>query len=340
MDLKNLEAVAETMVLPGKGILAADESTETISSRLSQINTESSFETRNAYRDLLFSAEGIEEYISGVIMYDETFRQSSIADGKPYPEYLMDKGILPGIKVDTGAHDLSGSEGEKITQGLDGLDDRLKEYRKMGARFAKWRAVINITEDNPSGYCISTNAHALARYAGLCQANDIVPIVEPEILMDGSHDIDDSFVVTEEVLHTVFFELYSQGVQYEQMILKPNMVLSGYDANDRASVDEVADATLQCFARTVPAAVPGIAFLSGGQSDEDATSHLNRMNQILDENKPWNLSFSYGRALQQPAIKTWLGKSENVTAAQDALINRAKLNSLATVGKYSTDMEK
>ena len=340
MDLKNLEAVAETMVLPGKGILAADESTETISSRLSQINTESSFETRNAYRDLLFSAEGIEEYISGVIMYDETFRQSSIADGKPYPEYLMDKGILPGIKVDTGAHDLSGSEGEKITQGLDGLDDRLKEYRKMGARFAKWRAVINITEDNPSGYCISTNAHALARYAGLCQANDIVPIVEPEILMDGSHDIDDSFVVTEEVLHTVFFELYSQGVQYEQMILKPNMVLSGYDANDRASVDEVADATLQCFARTVPAAVPGVAFLSGGQSDEDATSHLNRMNQILDENKPWNLSFSYGRALQQPAIKTWLGKSENVTAAQDALINRAKLNSLATVGKYSTDMEK
>ena len=339
MDLKKLEEVAEAMVLPGKGILAADESTGTISSRLSQINTESSFETRNAYRDLLFSAEGIEEYISGVIMYDETFRQSSIADGKPYPEYLMDKGIIPGIKVDTGAHDLSGSEGEKITQGLDGLDDRLKEYRKMGARFAKWRAVINITEDNPSGYCISTNAHALARYAGLCQANDIVPIVEPEILMDGSHDIDDSFVVTEEVLHTVFFELYSQGVQYEQMILKPNMVLSGYDANDRASVDEVADATLQCFARTVPAAVPGIAFLSGGQSDEDATSHLNRMNQILDENKSWNLSFSYGRALQQPAIKTWLGKSENVTAAQDALINRAKLNSLATLGKYSKDME-
>ena len=328
------------MVLPGKGILAADESTGTISSRLSQINTESSFETRNAYRDLLFSAEGIEEYISGVIMYDETFRQSSIADGKPYPEYLMDKGIIPGIKVDTGAHDLSGSEGEKITQGLDGLDDRLKEYRKMGARFAKWRAVINITEDNPSGYCISTNAHALARYAGLCQANDIVPIVEPEILMDGDHDIDDSFVVTEEVLHTVFFELYSQGVQYEQMILKPNMVLSGYDANDRAGIDEVADATLQCFLRTVPAAVPGIAFLSGGQSDEDATAHLNRMNQILGENKPWNLSFSYGRALQQPALKAWLGKSENVTAAQDALINRAKLNSLATVGKYSTDMEK
>jgi|TARA_B100001540_G_scaffold41875_1_gene37235 fructose-bisphosphate aldolase class I len=340
MDLKNLEAVAEAMVIPGKGILAADESTGTIGSRLSQINTESSSETRNAYRDLLFSADGIEEYISGVIMYDETLRQSSLSDGKPYPEYLSEKGILPGIKVDTGAHDLPGSEGEKITQGLDGLNDRLKEYRGMGARFAKWRAVINITEDNPSGYCISTNAHALARYAGLCQANDIVPIVEPEILMDGDHDIDDSFVVTEEVLHTVFFELYSQGVQYEQMILKPNMVLSGYDANDRAGIDEVADATLQCFLRTVPAAVPGIAFLSGGQSDEDATAHLNRMNQILGENKPWNLSFSYGRALQQPALKAWLGKSENVTAAQDALINRAKLNSLATVGKYSTDMEK
>lgn len=340
MDLKNLEAVAEAMVIPGKGILAADESTGTIGSRLSQINTESSSETRNAYRDLLFSADGIEEYISGVIMYDETLRQSSLSDGKPYPEYLSEKGILPGIKVDTGAHDLPGSEGEKITQGLDGLNDTLKEYRGMGARFAKWRAVINITEDNPSGYCISTNAHALARYAGLCQANDIVPIVEPEILMDGDHDIDDSFVVTEEVLHTVFFELYSQGVQYEQMILKPNMVLSGYDANDRAGIDEVADATLQCFLRTVPAAVPGIAFLSGGQSDEDATAHLNRMNQILGENKPWNLSFSYGRALQQPALKAWLGKSENVTAAQDALINRAKLNSLATVGKYSTDMEK
>ena len=340
MDLKNLEAVAEAMVIPGKGILAADESTGTIGGRLSQINTENSSETRNAYRDLLFSADGIEEYISGVIMYDETLRQSSLSDGKPYPEYLSEKGILPGIKVDTGAHDLPGSEGEKITQGLDGLNDRLKEYRGMGARFAKWRAVINITEDNPSGYCISTNAHALARYAGLCQANDIVPIVEPEILMDGDHDIDDSFVVTEEVLHTVFFELYSQGVQYEQMILKPNMVLSGYDANDRAGIDEVADATLQCFLRTVPAAVPGIAFLSGGQSDEDATAHLNRMNQILGENKPWNLSFSYGRALQQPALKAWLGKSENVTAAQDALINRAKLNSLATVGKYSTDMEK
>ena len=328
------------MVASGKGILAADESTGTIGKRLAQIDTESTFENRNIYRDLLFSAEGMENYISGVIMYDETLRQSSLAEGIPYPEYLAAKGVIPGIKVDAGAHDLSGSEGEKVTSGLDGLYERLKEYRQMGARFAKWRAVINITEDNPSGYCISTNAHALARYGALCQANDIVPIIEPEILMDGTHDIDDSFVVTEEVLHTVFFELYSQGVQYEQMVLKPNMVLTGYDASDRAGVNEVAEATLQCFFRVVPAAVPGIAFLSGGQSDEDATAHLNRMNQILGDNKPWNLSFSYGRALQQPALKAWGGKADNVSAAQEVFLNRAKLNSLATVGKYSTDMEK
>ena len=339
LNLKSLEAVAEAMVAPGKGILAADESTGTIGKRLAQVNTENTAENRNAYRDLLFSADGIEKYISGVIMYDETLHQSSLADGTAYTEYLAAKGMIPGIKVDTGAHDLAGSEGEKVTSGLDGLDDRLKEYRQMGVRFSKWRAVINITEDNPSGYCISANAHALARYAALCQKNDLVPIVEPEILMDGDHDIDDSFVVTEEVLHTVFFELYSQGVNYEQMVLKPNMVLSGYDGSDRAGVDEVADATLQCLARTVPAAVPGIAFLSGGQSDEDATAHLNRMNQIVEGNKPWNLSFSYGRALQQPALKAWMGKAENVGAAQMALLKRAKLNGLATMGEYSSEME-
>ncbi|HIA84519.1 MAG TPA: fructose-bisphosphate aldolase class I [Candidatus Marinimicrobia bacterium] len=339
MNLKSLEAVAEAMVAPGKGILAADESTGTIGKRLAQVNTENTAENRNAYRDLLFSADGIEKYISGVIMYDETLHQSSLADGTAYTEYLAAKGMIPGIKVDTGAHDLAGSEGEKVTSGLDGLDDRLKEYRQMGARFSKWRAVINITEDNPSGYCISANAHALARYAALCQKNDLVPIVEPEILMEGDHDIDDSFVVTEEVLHTVFFELYSQGVNYEQMVLKPNMVLSGYDGSDRAGVDEVADATLQCLARTVPAAVPGIAFLSGGQSDENATAHLNRMNQFVNGNKPWNLSFSYGRALQQPALKAWMGKAENVGAAQIALLKRAKLNGLATMGEYSSEME-
>jgi fructose-bisphosphate aldolase class I len=339
LNLDSLEAVAEAMTAPGKGILAADESTGTIGNRFSQINTESTFESRNAYRDLLFSAEGMENYISGVILYDETLRQSSLNGNILYPEYLMNKGVIPGIKVDMGAHDIPKSDGEKITSGLDGLDQRLKEYRKLGARFAKWRAVINITDDNPSGHCISANAHTLARYAALCQSNDIVPIVEPEILMDGNHDIDDSFVVTEEVLRRVFFELYSQGVSLEQMVLKPNMVLTGYDASDRASTDEVANATLQCFFRSVPAAVPGIAFLSGGQSDEDATAHLNKMNQILGEKKIWNLTFSYGRALQQPALKVWQGKEENIKSAQDAFLNRAKLNGLASAGKYSTDME-
>ena len=339
LNLDNMNDVAEAMTASGKGILAADESTGTIGKRLDQINTESTEQTRNAYRDLLFTADGLDQYISGVIMYDETFHQSSLDGGDVYPEYLASKGIIPGIKVDAGAHNLSGSEDEKITLGLDGLDERLSNYRKLGARFAKWRAVINITELNPSDYCIKANAHALARYAALCQSNDVVPIVEPEILMDGDHDIEDSFVVTEEVLHTVFDELYTQGVQYEEMVLKPNMVLSGYDANDRAGVDEVASATVQCFLRSVPAAVPGIAFLSGGQSDEDATAHLNAMNQILGDNKPWHLSFSYGRALQQPALKAWQGSGDNISNAQEALMKRAKLNSLATQGKYSTDLE-
>ncbi len=339
LNLDNMNDVAEAMTASGKGILAADESTGTIGKRLDQINTESTEQTRNAYRDLLFTADGLDQYISGVIMYDETFHQSSLSGGVVYPEYLASKGIIPGIKVDAGAHSLSGSEDEKITLGLDGLDERLSNYRKLGARFAKWRAVINITELNPSDYCIKANAHALARYAALCQSNDVVPIVEPEILMDGGHDIEDSFVVTEEVLHTVFDELYTQGVQYEEMVLKPNMVLSGYDANDRAGVDEVASATVQCFLRSVPAAVPGIAFLSGGQSDEDATAHLNAMNQILGDNKPWHLSFSYGRALQQPALKAWQGSDDNISNAQEALMKRAKLNSLATQGKYSTDLE-
>ena len=339
LNLSNMNEVAEAMVVPGKGILAADESTGTIGKRFDQINTESTKQTRNAYRDLLFSSRDVQEYISGVIMYDETFHQSSLKDGVLYPEYLASLGIIPGIKVDTGAHNLAGTDGEKVTSGLDGLDERLAEYRKLGARFAKWRGVINITDLNPSDYCINTNAHALARYAALCQSNDIVPIVEPEILMDGNHDIEDSFVVTEEVLHTVFSELYKQGVQFEEMILKPNMVLSGYDADNRAGVDEVASATVQCFLRSVPAAVPGIAFLSGGQSDEDATAHLNAMNQILGDSKPWNLSFSYGRALQQPALKAWQGKDENISRAQEAFLKRAKLNSLASLGKYSTDQE-
>ena len=337
LNLDNMNDVAEAMTASGKGILAADESTGTIGKRLDQINTESTEQTRNAYRDLLFTADGLDQYISGVIMYDETFHQSSLSGSVVYPEYLASKGIIPGIKVDAGAHNLSGSEDEKITLGLDGLDERLSEYRKLGARFAKWRAVINITELNPSDYCIKANAHALARYAALCQSNDVVPIVEPEILMDGDHDIEDSFVVTEEVLHTVFDELYTQGVQYEEMVLKPNMVLSGYDANDRAGVDEVASATVQCFLRSVPAAVPGIAFLSGGQSEIEATENLNLINK--NNNTNFVMTYSYGRALQQSALKVWSNDIKNVEATQTTFNHRAKMCTLAAKGKWSSELE-
>ncbi len=339
MVMNTLSDVAQAMVKPGKGILAADESTPTIKKRFDLIEVDSTDQTRNAYRDLLFTAEGIEKYISGVILFDETLRQSTISNGIPFPEYLTELGIIPGIKVDKGAKPLAGMEKEKITEGLDGLGDRLKEYYKLGARFAKWRAVLTIGDEFPSSNCINANAHALARYAALCQEENLVPIVEPEILMDGKHSIDDSFIVTEEVLHSVFYELYMQGVVMEEMILKPNMVLSGYAANDKASVEEVAELTVNVLKRAVPAAVPGIAFLSGGQSDEFATAHLNAMNQLLLDHKPWNLTFSYGRALQAPALKTWKGKDENIRSAQDVFIKRAKLNSLATLGKYNPKME-
>jgi fructose-bisphosphate aldolase class I len=339
MVMKTLNDVAQAMVKPGKGILAADESTPTIKKRFDLIEVDSTDQTRNAYRDLLFTAEGIEKFISGVILFDETLRQSTISNGIPFPEYLTELGIIPGIKVDKGAKPLAGMEKEKITEGLDGLGDRLKEYYKLGARFAKWRAVLTIGDEFPSSNCINANAHALARYAALCQEENLVPIVEPEILMDGKHSIDDSFIVTEEVLHSVFYELYMQGVVMEEMILKPNMVLSGYAANDKASVEEVAELTVNVLKRAVPAAVPGIAFLSGGQSDEFATAHLNAMNQLLLDHKPWNLTFSYGRALQAPALKTWKGKDENIRSAQDVFIKRAKLNSLATLGKYNPKME-
>ena len=256
------------------------------------------------------------------------------------PQYLKDLGVIPGIKVDKGAKELASHFGEKVTEGLDGLRDRLVEYYRLGARFAKWRAVITIGDGGiPTETCIHVNAHALARYAALCQEADIVPIVEPEILMDGSHTIEDSFVITEEVLHSTFYELYSQDVLLEGMVLKPNMVLSGYECSEKASVEDVAELTVTVLKRCVPSAVPGIAFLSGGQSDEDATAHLNAMNQILGENSPWNLTYSYGRALQAPALKTWEGKEEHVSAAQDAFYKRAKLNSLATKGEYSPEME-
>ena len=339
MSWNSLPEIANGMVEKGRGILAADESTPTCTKRFDSIGVESTEANRNAYRDMLFTTSGMEEFISGVILFDETLRQSTLKDGTPFPEYLSNLNVIPGIKVDKGAHSLPGTEGEKVTEGLDGLDARLKEYYELGARFAKWRAVITINESEPSSTCVAANAHALARYAALCQENGIVPIVEPEILMDGSHTIEDSFIVTEEVLHSVFYELYGQNVLLEGMILKPNMVLSGYKCSEQASVDEVAEMTVTVLKRCVPSAVPGIAFLSGGQSNEDATAHLNSMNKILDNNSPWNLTYSYGRALQAPALDAWLGKEENVPAAQDAFYKRAKLNSLATKGDYSADME-
>jgi fructose-bisphosphate aldolase class I len=339
MSWNSLPEIANAMVEKGRGILAADESTPTCTKRFDSIGVDSTEANRNAYRNMLFTTPGMEEFISGVILFDETLRQSTVKDGTLYPEYLRNLNIIPGIKVDKGAHNLSGTEGEKVTEGLDGLDARLKEYYELGARFAKWRAVITINEAEPSSTCVAANAHALARYAALCQENGIVPIVEPEILMDGSHTIEDSYVVTEEVLHSVFYELYAQNVLLEGMILKPNMVLSGYECSEQAPVDEVADMTVTVLKRCVPSAVPGIAFLSGGQSNENATAHLNAMNQILGSNSPWNLTYSYGRALQSSALDAWCGKEENVSTAQDAFYKRAKLNSLASKGDYSSDME-
>jgi fructose-bisphosphate aldolase class I len=332
----SLEEIAQAIVAPGKGILAADESGGTIKKRFDSIGVESTEENRRAYRDLLFTTEGAEDFISGVILYDETIRQSD-TDGTPFPKLLESKGIVPGIKVDLGAKDLANAPGEKITEGLDGLRERLADYYELGARFAKWRAVITIGPGIPSEYCLWTNAHALARYGALSQEAGLVPIIEPEVLMDGDHSIERSFDVTAHTLHAVFTELRDQRVHYEQMLLKPNMVLSGYDAGHQASDDEVVEQTLRCFYRHVPAAVPGIVFLSGGQSDEDATARLSAMNAVGPH--PWQLSFSYGRALQAPALKAWGGKSESVEAAQRAYYHRAKLNGAARSGSYTTAME-
>ena len=339
LDFNSLKETAQAMTVKGKGILAADESNPTCKKRFDSIGVENTEQNRNIYRDLLFTTNGMQEFISGVILYDETIRQSTIKEGVPFPDFLSELGVIPGIKVDAGAKNLSGTDGEKVTEGLDGLDDRLKEYYALGARFAKWRAVITIGQSEPSGTCISANAHALARYASLCQQNGIVPIVEPEILMDGDHNIEESFLISEEVLHNVFYELYGQNVELEGMVLKPNMVLSGYSCLEQASVEQVAELTVRVFKRCVPSAVPGIAFLSGGQSDERATAHLNAMNKLLGASSPWSLTFSYGRALQAPALKKWTGKDENISDAQDAFYKRAKLNSLATKGNYSEDME-
>ncbi len=332
MNLKELQATAEKLVAPGKGILAADESTGTIKKRLASVGVESTEETRRSYRQLLLTGRGIEEFISGVILYDETIRQKA-DDGRPFPEVLAERGIFPGIKVDKSTHPLALHPGEKITEGLDGLRGRLVEYRELGARFAKWRAVYSIRgETSPSRAALRTNAHALARYAALCQEEGIVPIVEPEVLMTGDHSLERCEEVTERTLATVFSELRELGVALEGMLLKPNMVVAGEDAARQASVEEVAEATIRCLRRTVPAAVPGIVFLSGGQSAELATAHLNEMNRRGPH--PWELSFSYGRALQEPSLKAWRGKPENIAEAQEIFLYRARSNSEARSGSF------
>lgn len=336
MNLDELKAVANAMVANGKGILAADESSPTIEKRFDTIDTESTEENRRRYREMLFTTPGLGDYIGGVILFDETIRQST-ADGVPFAKYLSDIGAIPGIKVDKGAKALAGFAGEKVTEGLDGLRERFAEYRELGARFAKWRAVITIADGIPSDYCLRANAHALARYAALSQEADIVPIVEPEVLMDGDHGIGRCEEVTNNALDAVFEELRAHRVALEGIVLKPNMVISGTEAGNRAGPQEVAEATLRCLKAHVPAEVPGIAFLSGGQTAEEATEHLGLMNQMGD--LPWELSFSYGRALQAPALAAWGGAEANFAAGQEALIKRAKLNSLAHLGQYEVAME-
>jgi fructose-bisphosphate aldolase, class I len=334
--MNDLEQTARALVAPGKGILAADESDGTIKKRFDSIRIESTEDTRRAYRDMLFTTDGAADHVSGVILYDETIRQPAL-DGTPFPKLLEAQGMIPGIKVDKGAKELANAPGEKITEGLDGLRERLADYVQLGARFTKWRAVITIGEGIPSEYCLWTNAHALARYAALSQEAGLVPIVEPEVLMDGDHSIETSFDVTSRTLHAVFTELRDQRVHLEQMLLKPNMVLSGYEASGRAGIQEVAELTVRCFRRHVPSAVPGIVFLSGGQTDEDATAHLNAMNAMGPH--PWELSFSYGRALQAPSLKAWSGEESNVAAGQAAYLHRAKMNGLARAGSYSPELE-
>jgi fructose-bisphosphate aldolase class I len=336
MDLDALNKVATALVAPGRGILAADESTGTIKKRFDALGVESTEDSPRDYRELMFRSDGM-KHISGVILYDETIWQKA-KDGTPLVRLIEQAGAIPGIKVDEGTQPLPTSHGEVVTVGLDKLAERLTKYYEQGARLAKWRAVIDIGPGIPSWNCIKANAHALARYAALCQAAQIVPIVEPEVLMDGDHDIDRCFTVTERVLKTVFNELFDAHVMLEGMVLKPNMVIPGKKSAKQASVEEVAEKTVTVLKICVPAAVPGIAFLSGGQSDEDATAHLDAMNR--HRNLPWKLTFSYGRALQHAPQTTWKGKAENVAAAQRAFAHRAKMNSLATLGQWKSDMEK
>jgi fructose-bisphosphate aldolase class I len=336
MTADELAATATALVAPGKGILAADESSGTIAKRFKSIDVESTEEQRRAYRELLFTTEEAADHISGVILYDETIRQSA-ADGTPLPQVLDRQGVIPGIKVDTGTTGLPGFPGEKITEGLDGLADRLAEYRDLGARFTKWRAVIGIGDGLPTFGCIAANAEALARFAGLSQEAGLVPIVEPEVLMDGDHPIEACDRATRDTLAEVFAALRRHRVRFDGMLLKPNMVVSGSDSPTQAPVEEVARATVACLLDHVPASVPGIVFLSGGQSDQAATAHLNAMNRI--GGAPWQLSFSYGRALQAPALKAWKGEPANGPAAQRAFYHRARLNGAARSGSWTEAME-
>jgi fructose-bisphosphate aldolase class I len=333
----DLESTAAALVADGKGILAADETPRTLTRRFDALNIHSTPDTRRSYREMLFATRGIAQFISGVIMQDETIRQQSTI-GTPLGEMLAQQGIIPGIKVDTGANRLAGSSEESITEGLDGLRDRLKDYAQMGARFAKWRAVIRIGDAFPTSSCVLANAHALARYAALCQEQGLVPIVEPEVLMDGSHTIERCEQVRGNVLQTTFNALFEQGVSLEGMLLKPNMVIAGKQCPRQASVEEVARATMRCLRRRAPAAVPGIVFLSGGQDHLSATTHLNAMNQ-LDGPKPWKLSFSFGRALQDEALHAWHGEPENLEVGQQAFAHRAECVSAAALGKYSRAIE-
>ena len=334
---QELETTAKMMVAEGKGILAIDESTPTIKKRFDTINVESTEENRRAYRDLLITNPRGSKYISGMILYDETIRQST-SDGPTFTEKLINDGIMPGIKVDTGAKDFALHANEKITEGLDGLRDRLAEYKTLGAKFAKWRAVITIGNNMPTDACIDANAHALARYAGLCQEIGIVPMVEPEVLMDADNTIERCYDVTEKTLSTLFTTLKDQDISIAHTILKTNMVISGKQCSTQASVEEVAKSTVRCLLKNVPSELAGIVFLSGGQSAELATAHLNAMNQN-NKDLPWPLSFSYGRALQEPCLKAWGGESTNIEAAQKALLHREKCNGLACKGEYDEKME-
>jgi fructose-bisphosphate aldolase class I len=335
MAAQELHETARAIVADHKGILAADESTGTIKKRFDSIGVESTEENRRFYRQLLFTAPGMEDFIGGVILYDETIRQRA-DDGTPFPEVLSSKGVIPGIKVDTGAHDLAGFPGEKVTEGLDGLRARLEEYRELGARFAKWRAVITIGSGIPTDACIDANAHALARYAALCQEAGLAPIVEPEVLMDADNTLEVCWEVTTRTLHATFDAMYGFGIDLQGTLLKPNMVIAGKGSAEQASSKRVAQATVDCFRGVVPAAVPGIVFLSGGQSEVQATENLNAINQV---GGPWPLSFSYGRALQQSALKVWAGDPANAEAAQAAFAHRARMNSLAVAGEWSAELE-